>query len=835
MKYKAGKFDVAVIGAGHAGIEAALASARLGCSTVVFTINMDAVGNCPCNPSIGGTAKGHLVREIDALGGEMGKTADECFLQSRMLNKGKGPAVHSLRAQIDRRKYSDVMKHKLELQENLQLHQAEVTDIEKNENGYILTTRMLAEYEVKAVIIATGTYLGGRIFVGEVSYESGPDGIFAASFLGESLKKLGIGLRRFKTGTPARVLRSSIDFSELEEQLGDEPPIPFSYDTEDLGENKVKCHISWTNEKTKEIILENIHRSPLYGGKIEGVGPRYCPSLEDKIVRFSEKKRHQLFIEPCGLDTEEMYLQGMSSSLPEEVQLKFYHTIKGLENAVIMRPAYAIEYDCIDPTEMNATLEFKKFEGLYGAGQFNGSSGYEEAAAQGFVAGVNAALKIQGKEPMILERSGSYIGTLIDDLVTKGANEPYRMMTSRSEYRLILRQDNADVRLTPIGRKIGLISDNRWERFNKKQQLKEQELKRISKIVIPPSDKINEILVSRETSPLSTGAKLIDLLRRPQLSYKDLEPVDTTRPDLDANIFEQVEIEVKYAGYIEKQLKQVEQMQKLEKKKLPDNFDYTELKGLRLEAQEKLNKIKPLNIGQASRISGVSPADINVLLIWLSLDRTQQLEKLRDIILEWNEKINLTRIVEPEEVAVKHFADSLALTKYFDIPENASLIDVGTGAGFPGIPLKIFREDIKLTLLDSLNKRLNFLDTVAEEIGIDVNTVHSRAEDAGKDVAQRESYDIAISRAVARLNTLCEYCIPLVKVGGSFIAMKAADYKEELKEAENAVKILGGEVVSVNEFNLEGAGERALIVINKKDNTSDKYPRAGKKIKNKPL
>lgn len=621
MKYKAGKFDVAVIGAGHAGIEAALASARLGCSTVVFTINMDAVGNCPCNPSIGGTAKGHLVREIDALGGEMGKTADECFLQSRMLNKGKGPAVHSLRAQIDRRKYSDVMKHKLELQENLQLHQAEVTDIEKTENGYILTTRMLAEYEVKAVIIATGTYLGGRIFVGEVSYESGPDGIFAASFLGESLKKLGIGLRRFKTGTPARVLRSSIDFSELEEQLGDEPPIPFSYDTEDLGENKVKCHISWTNEKTKEIILENIHRSPLYGGKIEGVGPRYCPSLEDKIVRFSEKKRHQLFIEPCGLDTEEMYLQGMSSSLPEEVQLKFYHTIKGLENAVIMRPAYAIEYDCIDPTEMNATLEFKKFEGLYGAGQFNGSSGYEEAAAQGFVAGVNAALKIQGKEPMILERSGSYIGTLIDDLVTKGANEPYRMMTSRSEYRLILRQDNADVRLTPIGRKIGLISDDRWERFNKKQQLKEQELKRISKIVIPPSDKINEILVSRETSPLSTGAKLIDLLRRPQLSYKDLEPVDTTRPDLDANIFEQVEIEVKYAGYIEKQLKQVEQMQKLEKKKLPDNFDYTELKGLRLEAQEKLNKIKPLNIGQASRISGVSPADINVLLIWLSQRR----------------------------------------------------------------------------------------------------------------------------------------------------------------------------------------------------------------------
>lgn len=618
MKYNAGKFDVAVIGAGHAGIEAALASARLGCQTVVFTINMDAVGNCPCNPSIGGTAKGHLVREIDALGGEMGKTADECFLQSRMLNRGKGPAVHSLRAQIDRGKYSDVMKHKLELQENLQLHQAEITDIEKTDDGYILTTRMLAQYEVKAVVIATGTYLGGRIFVGEVSYESGPDGIFAASFLGESLKKLGIGLRRFKTGTPARVLKSSIDFTELEEQLGDEPPIPFSYDTVNLGENKVKCHISWTNEKTKEIILENIHRSPLYGGKIEGIGPRYCPSLEDKIVRFSDKKRHQLFIEPCGLDTEEMYLQGMSSSLPEEVQLKFYHTIKGLENAVIMRPAYAIEYDCIDPTQMNAALEFKDFEGLYGAGQFNGSSGYEEAAAQGFVAGVNAALKIKGKEPLILERSSSYIGTLIDDLVTKGANEPYRMMTSRSEYRLILRQDNADVRLTPIGRKIGLISDERWERFNKKQELKQNELKRISKVVIPPGEMINEILVSRETSPLSTGAKLIDLLRRPQISYKDLEPIDETRPELDANIFEQVEIEVKYAGYIEKQLKQVEQMEKLEKKKLPESFDYTEIKGLRLEAQEKLNKIKPISIGQASRISGVSPADINVLLIWLS-------------------------------------------------------------------------------------------------------------------------------------------------------------------------------------------------------------------------
>ncbi|MDD5796520.1 MAG: tRNA uridine-5-carboxymethylaminomethyl(34) synthesis enzyme MnmG [Oscillospiraceae bacterium] len=621
MDYIAGEYDVAVIGAGHAGIEAALASARLGCNTAVFTINMDAVGNCPCNPSIGGTAKGHLVREIDALGGEMGKTADECFLQMRMLNRGKGPAVHSLRAQIDRRKYSNVMKHKLELQENLHLRQAEIVDIKQTENGWQLKTRMNALFNVKAVVIATGTYLGGRIFIGEVSYESGPDGIFPAAFLGASLKKIGLPLRRFKTGTPARVLRRSIDFSELEKQSGDEPPVPFSYDTEDLGENKVDCHISWTNEKTKEIILENIHRSPLYSGKIEGVGPRYCPSLEDKIVRFKDKKRHQLFIEPCGLDTEEMYLQGMSSSLPEEVQLKFYHTIKGLENAVIMRPAYAIEYDCVDPLAMQATLEFKDYPGLYGAGQFNGSSGYEEAAAQGLIAGINAALKIKGKEPFILDRASSYIGTLIDDLVTKGANEPYRMMTSRSEYRLILRQDNADVRLTPKGYEIGLITQDRWQRFLAKQELKKQEYKRVQKTVIPPTRQVNNILVSRETSPITTGVRLIELLKRPQLDYECLKAVDTNRPQIDPNIFEQVEIEIKYEGYINKQLHQVEQMRKLENKKLPKDLDYTTIIGLRLEAQEKLNKIKPVSIGQASRISGVSPADVSVLLIWLAQNK----------------------------------------------------------------------------------------------------------------------------------------------------------------------------------------------------------------------
>ena len=616
--YFAGEYEVAVIGAGHAGIEAALASARLGCRTAVFTINMDAVGNCPCNPSIGGTAKGHLVREIDALGGEMGRTADACTLQSRMLNRGKGPAVHSLRAQIDRRRYSALMKHKLELQNNLDLRQEEITDIEKDEDGsWLLTTRMLGVFKARAVVIATGTYLGGRIYVGEISYESGPDGTFPAAFLGDSLRRLGVKTRRFKTGTPARVKRSSIDFTDLEVQKGDEPTTPFSYDTLIPPGNKVDCHVSWTNERTMQIILDNIHRSPLYGGKIEGVGPRYCPSLEDKIVRFADKKRHQLFIEPCGEDTEEMYLQGMSSSLPEEVQLAFYHTIPGLEKALIMRPAYAIEYDCIDPTSMLATLEFKEFPGLYGAGQFNGSSGYEEAAAQGFVAGVNAALKIQGKEPLILDRASSYIGTLIDDLVTKGANEPYRMMTGRSEYRLILRQDNADERLTPVGYRLGLISGERWLRFLNKQEQIAQEKKRVAATVISPSKTLSEILVSRETSDVKTGIRLIELLKRPELSYEALTPVDKDRPDLDAAIFEQVEIAIKYEGYIKKQLLAVENMRKLEHKLLPENIDYRAIIGLRLEAREKLSAIRPLNIGQASRISGVSPADINVLMIYL--------------------------------------------------------------------------------------------------------------------------------------------------------------------------------------------------------------------------
>ena len=630
MTYDAGSYEVAVIGAGHAGIEAALAAARLGCSTLVFTINLDAVGNCPCNPSIGGTAKGHLVREIDALGGEMGRTADACTIQSRMLNRGKGPAVHSLRAQIDRMQYARTMKHTLETCPNLTLRQGEIVKLERGEKGWLLTSRLEGVYTCQTVILATGTFLGGKVFVGDVSYESGPDGMFPAAFLPDSLKQLGISLRRFKTGTPARVLKSSIDFSNLEVQKGDEPLVPFSYDTEEPLENKAVCHVSWTNDATKQVILENIHRSPLYGGQIEGIGPRYCPSIEDKVVRFPDKPRHQLFIEPCGLDTEEMYLQGMSSSLPEDVQVAFYHTIPGLEHAQIMRSAYAIEYDCCDPLQLSATLEFRDFPGLYGAGQFNGSSGYEEAAAQGFVAGVNAALKVQGKEPFVLDRASSYMGTLIDDLITKGASDPYRMMTSRSEYRLVLRQDNADERLTPLGRKLGLISDRRWEKFQKKQKQKQAELKRVQRTTLPPSEELNAILVSRGTSPVSTGVKLADLLKRPQITYQDLEPVDKERPDFPQAVLENVEIELKYEGYIKRQKADIAEMRRLEQKALPGDVDYSQVQGLRLEAGEKLNRVKPENIGQAGRISGVSPADISVLLIWLAARERGQREGDRE-------------------------------------------------------------------------------------------------------------------------------------------------------------------------------------------------------------
>lgn len=618
MAYFAGKIDVAVIGAGHAGIEAALAASRLNLNTIIFTINLDSVGNLPCNPAIGGTAKGHLVRELDALGGEMGKAADETFIQSRMLNKGKGPAVHSLRAQIDRRHYSERMKHCLEKQENLTLIQAEITAIEQDGEEWKIYTRMDACYSAKAVIICTGTYLGGKVYIGEVNYESGPDGLFPAAFLGESLRKLGVKTRRFKTGTPPRVLRSSIDFSELEEQYGDNPITPFSYDTDPKTlTNKAICHITWTNEKTKEIILNNLHRSPLYAGEIEGVGPRYCPSIEDKTVRFKDKQRHQIFIEPCGLNTEEMYLQGVSSSLPEEVQQQMYHSIKGLENCIIMRTAYAIEYDCIDPTALYATLEFKDFSGLYGAGQFNGSSGYEEAAVQGFVAGVNAARKIKGESPLILSRADSYIGTLIDDLVTKGCNEPYRMMTSRSEYRLVLRQDNADERLMAIGRKIGLIDDKKWSDFEQRQALKQQEIERANSVVFPPSDELNKILEANNTAPATTGIRLCDLIKRPQLDYEKLTEIDKTRPDIPNDVLLSAQTEIKYDGYIKRQNSAIKELKRLENKSLPEDIDYNSILGLRLEAREKLSKIKPKNIGQASRVSGVSPADVSVLLIWL--------------------------------------------------------------------------------------------------------------------------------------------------------------------------------------------------------------------------
>ncbi len=619
MEYFAKHYDVAVIGAGHAGIEAGLAAARLGCQTVIFAINLDSVGNMPCNPSIGGTSKGHLVREIDALGGEMGKAADSTSIQSRMLNLGKGPAVHSLRAQIDRRKYSEYTKHAVEKQENLDLRQSEIVDLYKNEDSlWVLKTRLEAVYTAKSVVLATGTFLGGRVYIGDVSFESGPDGMFPATALSNALKKLNLPLRRFKTGTPARVNRRSIDFSKTELQQGDEKTVAFSFDSAKKPENKVACHITYTNDETKNIILENLHRSPLYSGKISGVGPRYCPSIEDKIVRFSEKKRHQLFIEPCGEDTEEMYLQGMSSSLPEDVQLKFLRTIPGLENVEIMRTAYAIEYDCVDPLALSPSLEFIDFSGLFGAGQFNGSSGYEEAAAQGLIAGINAARSVQGKEPFVLGRETSYIGTLIDDLVTKGCADPYRMMTSRSEYRLLLRQDNADLRLTEFGHNIGLVGKEKYNRFLKKKEMIAEELERVENTVLPPTDELQKFLVSRETSPLKTGARISELIRRPQLNYDLLTPFDKNRPDLPDEVFEQVEIELKYEGYIKRQQAQVEEMRRLEVKKIPESLDFNAIDGLRLEAREKLTKARPQSVGQASRISGVTPADISVLLIFLA-------------------------------------------------------------------------------------------------------------------------------------------------------------------------------------------------------------------------
>ena len=616
--YQAGEYDVAVIGAGHAGIEAGLAAARLGCRTAVFTINLDAVGNMPCNPSIGGTAKGHLVREIDALGGEMGRAADDTFLQSRMLNRGKGPAVHSLRVQSDRVAYRQRMKLALERQPGLDLKQAEVVEI-RAEAGRVtaVVTRLGAVYRVGAVVVATGTYLKSKIHIGEVNYPGAPDGMFPADRLTDSLRALGLDMMRFKTGTPARVNRRSIDFSVLEEQKGDEPVIPFSFETKQPGVNRMVCYIAYTNEQTHEIIRQNLSRSPLYAGRIQGVGPRYCPSIEDKVVRFADKTRHQIFIEPLGLHTDEMYLGGMSSSLPEEVQLQFLRTIRGFEHIQVMRTAYAIEYDCVNPMELRPTLETKKVAGLFGAGQFNGTSGYEEAAAQGLIAGINAAMSVQGREALILDRSTSYIGTLIDDLVTKGTHEPYRMMTSRSEYRLVLRQDNADARLTPIGRRIGLISDERYAAFTEKMARIAREKERVEHTVLPPTPELAELLTRRGTAPTQSGARLADLLKRPELSYDSLAPVDAQRPALPADVCEQVEIAEKYQGYIRRQESAIREMRRLESRTIPPDFDYEQVTGLRTEARLKLEKIRPVSIGQASRISGVNPADITVLLVCL--------------------------------------------------------------------------------------------------------------------------------------------------------------------------------------------------------------------------
>ena len=844
-------YDVLVVGAGHAGCEAALAAARLGLNTIMFTVSVDSIALMPCNPNVGGSSKGHLVREIDALGGEMGKNIDKTFIQSKMLNSSKGPAVHSLRAQADKREYSQEMRNTLENTENLTIRQAEVAELIV-EDGKIKGAKTYsgAVYHTQAVVLCTGTYLKARCIYGDVSNPTGPNGLQAANHLTDSLKALGIEMFRFKTGTPARVDKRSIDFSKMEEQFGDERVVPFSFSTdpESVQKEQVSCWLTYTNPETHKIIKDNIDRSPLFSGMIEGTGPRYCPSIEDKVMKFADKERHQVFIEPEGLYTNEMYLGGMSSSLPEDVQYKMYRTVPGLENVKIVRNAYAIEYDCINPRQLLPTLEFKEIKGLFSGGQFNGSSGYEEAAAQGLIAGMNAALEVLGKEQVIIDRSEGYIGVLIDDLVTKENHEPYRMMTSRAEYRLLLRQDNADLRLTPIGYRAGLVSKERYEYVETKRKLIQEEIERLEHVLIGANKNTQEFLMKHNSSELKTGSNLAELIRRPELDYAAVEELDEERRELPADVIEQVNINIKYEGYITRQLKQVEQFKKLEGKKLRADFDYSEVQGMRKEAVQKLNLYKPLSIGQASRISGVSPADISVQgemeetvknktdifirklkQIDVTLDQKQmeRFELYYEMLIEKNKVMNLTAITEPEEVIDKHFVDSLAINKIVDLKNVKSVIDIGTGAGFPGIPLKIAFPWLEITLLDSLNKRIKFLDEVVDELRLEqIKCIHGRSEDIARQEEYREKYDLCVSRAVANLSTLSELCIPFVKKGGEFISYKAANSQEEIEQAGNAISKLGGRLAGVQELILPDTDmERIFVCIKKEKNTGKKYPR----------
>ena len=807
MAFVKENYDVVVVGAGHAGCEAALACARLGLETILFTISVDSIAMMPCNPNIGGSSKGHLVREIDALGGEMGKNIDKTFIQSKMLNRSKGPAVHSLRAQADKAAYSMEMRKTLQDTEHLTIRQAEVAEIITDEENHITGVKTFsgATYECKAAVLCTGTYLNARCLYGDVINYTGPNGLQAATHLTDSLKEHGVEMFRFKTGTPARMDKRSLDFSKMIEQKGDERIVPFSFTTnpEDVQIEQVSCWLTYTNEETHKIIRENLDRSPMYSGVIEGTGPRYCPSIEDKVVKFADKNRHQIFIEPEGLNTNEMYVGGMSSSLPEDVQYRMYRTLPGMENAKIVRNAYAIEYDCINPNQLYPSLEFKKIKGLFSGGQFNGSSGYEEAAAQGLVAGINAAMSVLLKEPLILDRSESYIGVLIDDLVTKENYEPYRMMTSRAEYRLLLRQDNADLRLSKKGYRVGLISQERYDWILEKERLIEEEITRVEKVNIGANKKVQALLGEYESTPLNTGTSLAELIRRPELNYEVLAPIDEERPELPDEVAEQVNINIKYDGYIKRQIKQVENFKKLEVKKIPENFDYDDVNSLRIEARQKLKQYQPYY----------------------------------EMLVEKNKVMNLTAITELEEVVQKHFLDSISLIKVEKLNQDISIIDLGTGAGFPGIPLKIAFPELEICLADSLNKRVLFLNEVIEELELKkISAVHGRAEELARQKGYREQFDLCVSRAVANLSTLSEYCLPFVKVGGKFISYKANEVEEETKQAEHALEVLGGACVDIQKFQLpDSEMNRAFVIIEKKKKTPATYPRKAGTPSKKPL